>query len=63
MLQNVLNLKGVNSINKKEQITINGGHLPPECGEGSYEGGCFTGPFYCNIHGLPVCPPLPPANH
>ncbi|TSE06815.1 MULTISPECIES: hypothetical protein [Aquimarina] len=56
MLQNILNLKGINSIKKNVQKQINGG-LPPECGAGPSTG-CFSGPFYCNIHGLPICNPL-----
>ncbi|MBQ0735983.1 hypothetical protein [Aquimarina celericrescens] len=56
MLYNILNLEGVHSLRKSDQILLNGG-TPPECAPSSPTG-CFTGPFYCNIHHLPICDPI-----
>lgn len=56
MLENILNLADVSLLNKEEQKKLKGG-TPPECAI-SFPTGCFTGPFYCNIHNLPVCDPI-----
>ncbi|EZH73141.1 hypothetical protein ATO12_19230 [Aquimarina atlantica] len=56
MLQNILNLAGVNQLNKTKQLELKGG-LPPEC-PAAFPTGCFSGPFYCNIYNLPICSPI-----
>ncbi|WGH76128.1 hypothetical protein P8625_02880 [Tenacibaculum tangerinum] len=57
MLKNILNLG--TTLNKTEQLSINGGNTDPECPTPNPALGCYTGgPFYCNIHGLPICVPL-----
>lgn len=60
MLKKISNLEGVHLLEKSSQKQINGG-LPPECPV-HHPNGCFTGPFYCNIHGLPICKPLDETN-
>ncbi|AXT58474.1 hypothetical protein D1815_22955 [Aquimarina sp. AD1] len=61
MLKNILNVNGVSLINKDKQQSIKGGYLP-ECPT-FFPGGCFAGaPFYCNIHGLPLCDPQDEEN-
>ncbi|WP_299210923.1 hypothetical protein [uncultured Aquimarina sp.] len=61
MLKNILKENGVQELNKNAQKTINGGTLP-ECPT-FFPNGCFAGaPFYCNIHGLPICGPQDQEN-
>ncbi len=57
MLENILNINGVDKLNKNYQKTINGGTLSgcPTV----FPTGCFAGaPFYCNIYNLPICGPI-----
>ncbi|PCH51914.1 MAG: hypothetical protein COC22_04940 [Flavobacteriaceae bacterium] len=42
------------ALSKAEQKEINGG-LGPECPVSDPSLGCYTGPFYCNTFGLPIC--------
>lgn len=56
MLKNILSVNGVLKLNKNEQKTVHGG-ISPECAASSPTG-CFSGPFYCNIYGLPICYPI-----
>ncbi|WP_405207735.1 hypothetical protein [Aquimarina sp. LLG6339-5] len=61
MLHNILKLKGVQELNKNTQKTVHGGTLPA-CPT-FFPRGCFAGaPFYCNIHGLPLCDPQDEEN-
>ncbi|WP_348745840.1 hypothetical protein [Tenacibaculum sp. 190524A02b] len=49
-------LKVGKSLNKKELKNIKGeldNNCPPQT-----LNNCFTGPFHCNIHQLPICPPI-----
>ncbi|CAM1344324.1 hypothetical protein [Tenacibaculum amylolyticum] len=56
MLYNILNTKNVQLLDVKAQKSINGGSLA-ECPT-FFPLGCFSGPFYCNTQGLPICPPV-----
>ncbi len=60
MLKKISNLEGVHLLEKSNQKQINGG-LSPGCPV-PIPGGCFSGPFYCNIYGLPICKPLDATN-
>ncbi|WP_298427011.1 hypothetical protein [uncultured Kordia sp.] len=60
MLKNISVLEGVRLLKKANQKNIHGG-LSPGCPV-QHNTGCFSGPFYCNIHNLPICSPLD-SNH
>ncbi len=52
MLQNILNLEGINSISRSSQEKVNGGTIP----------NCWSGPGWPPIN-IPICPGPPDANH
>jgi len=56
-MKKLANLNGVKALGRMEQKSINGGHPLAECSTGGGDG-CFSGPYYCNIFGLPICSPL-----
>ncbi|MBA6156744.1 hypothetical protein H3Z83_09480 [Tenacibaculum sp. S7007] len=60
MLKNISNVGKV--LKKQEQQSIKGGYNLGECPP-QYNHQCFEGgPFYCNIHKLPICVELPHEN-
>ncbi|MBW1298851.1 hypothetical protein [Aquimarina litoralis] len=54
MLQNILKSKGAIVLHKNEQKQINGG-LSPICPLPKPGDTCYSGPFFCNTFGLPIC--------
>ncbi len=59
-MKKLTNLKGAKTLSKKEQQNISGGWDPCPIPDPSL--GCYTGPFYCNTGGLPICNPLDSEN-
>ncbi len=57
MLKKILDLKGAKKLSSKELKSISGGMFDPNCPVQDNDS-CFTGPYWCNYSGLPICVPM-----